>query len=176
MTTHVGGGGRIRKAERPCWECRKRRYACDRSQPSCQKCQKANKDCPGYNDQKPLQWLEPGRVSSRPICKNRPTKVYSRNVSHVPSDKTGTNMDVCIRELDVEPNQDYAAQRKDVDHSLSNRITRGRPTGTVNQDALHHYRRTRALCAPLYSHLSNDNLELLDAWRYCTWMATFARR
>lgn len=164
----------FRKADRACWECRKRRYACDRSQPSCKKCQQTSKDCPGYNDQKPLQWLEPGRVSLRPICKNRPTKVYSRNISHVPSGKKALNMEVCINVLNIATDQDDAAQTKDVDHANSNRITR--PNGTADQDALHHCRRTRALRAPPYGHLSNDKLELLDAWRYCRFMMLYALR
>jgi hypothetical protein len=38
---------------------------CDFALPSCKKCQKGGKACPGYDPQKPLQWLAPGKVTSR---------------------------------------------------------------------------------------------------------------
>jgi hypothetical protein len=38
---------------------------CDFTLPSCKKCEKAGKDCPGYNPQKPLHWVAPGKVTSR---------------------------------------------------------------------------------------------------------------
>lgn len=78
------------RANRQCWECHKRRYACDRTLPSCKKCQKANKDCPGYNDQKPLLWIQPGRVSLRPKSKNRPTKFYGELGKHSVDDDVGS--------------------------------------------------------------------------------------
>lgn len=51
--------------KRQCWECLRRRLVCDFTLPSCKKCQKAGKTCPGYDPQKPLQWLAPGKVTSR---------------------------------------------------------------------------------------------------------------
>jgi hypothetical protein len=51
--------------KRQCWECLRRRLVCDFAVPSCKKCQKGGKDCPGYDPQKPLQWLAPGKVTSR---------------------------------------------------------------------------------------------------------------
>ena len=51
--------------KRQCWECLRRRLVCDFALPSCKKCQKAGKACPGYGPQKPLQWLAPGKVTSR---------------------------------------------------------------------------------------------------------------
>lgn len=162
-----------RKAGRPCWECRKRRYACDRGQPSCKKCQQANKNCPGYNDQKPLQWLQPGRVSLRPVCKNRPTKVYSRNVSHVSSDEKAINTDIRIQVLNRPPKQDNKAHTKYGAQVSSNRILKVQPTTTVDQEAPHHHQ-AQFRCASLYIPLSNDNLEVLDAWRYCRFMVDHA--
>ncbi|PSN72315.1 hypothetical protein BS50DRAFT_569829 [Corynespora cassiicola Philippines] len=53
------------KAKRQCWECLKRRLVCDHTLPHCKKCQKAGKECPGYDEQKPLQWVTPGKVTSR---------------------------------------------------------------------------------------------------------------
>lgn len=53
------------KASRQCWECLKRRIVCDYALPSCKKCIKKGKECPGYDSKKPLQWLEPGKVTSR---------------------------------------------------------------------------------------------------------------
>ncbi|OAG16175.1 hypothetical protein CC77DRAFT_390393 [Alternaria alternata] len=70
----AGSGERI--ADRQCWECLKRRLVCDRTLPLCKKCPKAGKECPGYNEQKPLQWLEPGKVSLRPRKRNSPPKKF----------------------------------------------------------------------------------------------------
>ena len=66
-----------KKATRQCWECLKRRLVCDRSSPHCKKCTKTGKDCPGYDEQKPLQWIEPGKVTSRRSKKDNPPKVYT---------------------------------------------------------------------------------------------------
>jgi hypothetical protein len=52
------------KADVACWECRKRRLVCDQILPSCRKCRRAGRDCPGYSQQRPLQWIEPGKVTS----------------------------------------------------------------------------------------------------------------
>jgi hypothetical protein len=64
------------KATRQCWECLKRRLVCDHSIPHCKKCQKAGKECPGYDKQKPLQWVQPGKVTSRRGKKDSPPKLY----------------------------------------------------------------------------------------------------
>ncbi|KAL1596423.1 hypothetical protein SLS60_009069 [Paraconiothyrium brasiliense] len=53
------------KATRQCWECLKRRLVCDCTLPHCKKCIKKGGECPGYDAQKPLQWVEPGKVTSR---------------------------------------------------------------------------------------------------------------
>lgn len=66
-----------KKATRQCWECLKRRLVCDHTLPHCKKCIKAGKDCPGYDEQKPLQWVEPGKVTSRRRKKNGASKVYT---------------------------------------------------------------------------------------------------
>jgi hypothetical protein len=65
------------KAMRQCWECLKRRLVCDHTLPHCKKCQKADKDCPGYDDQKPLQWVEPGKVTSRRRKKDTSCTIYT---------------------------------------------------------------------------------------------------
>lgn len=54
-----------KKAVRQCWECLKRRLVCDNALPHCMKCQKAGRQCSGYDDAKPLQWIQPGKVTSR---------------------------------------------------------------------------------------------------------------
>lgn len=64
-------------ATRQCWECLKRRLVCDHTLPHCNKCIKAGKDCPGYDERKPLQWVEPGKVTSRRRKKDCPPKVYT---------------------------------------------------------------------------------------------------
>jgi hypothetical protein len=53
------------KATRQCWECLKRRLVCDKTLPRCKKCQKHGRQCSGYDDAKPLQWLQPGKVTVR---------------------------------------------------------------------------------------------------------------
>ncbi|KAH7091343.1 fungal-specific transcription factor domain-containing protein [Paraphoma chrysanthemicola] len=68
------------KATRQCWECLKRRLVCDHTLPHCKKCQKAGKECPGYDEQKPLQWVEPGKVTSRRRKKNSPPTIYTAPV------------------------------------------------------------------------------------------------
>jgi hypothetical protein len=65
-----------KKATRQCWECLKRRLVCDHTLPHCTKCQKAGKECPGYDEQKPLQWIQPGKVTSRRRKKDCPPKIY----------------------------------------------------------------------------------------------------
>lgn len=65
------------KAKRQCWECQKRRLVCDLTLPSCTKCIKAGKTCPGYNEQKPLRWNQTGQVTSKQKKKNAHPKIYS---------------------------------------------------------------------------------------------------
>ncbi|KAI4943390.1 hypothetical protein J4E91_009299 [Alternaria rosae] len=83
-------GDRI--AARQCWECFKRRLVCDRTLPSCKKCTKTGKKCPGYNEQKPLQWVEPGIVTlrrkkkeSRPTTSTISTRKSGRIAPAIPS-------------------------------------------------------------------------------------------
>ena len=66
-----------KKATRQCWECLKRRLVCDHTLPHCQKCQKNGKQCPGYDEQKPLEWIQTGKVNSRRRKKNIPPKIYT---------------------------------------------------------------------------------------------------
>jgi hypothetical protein len=66
-----------KKANRQCWECLKRRLVCDHTLPHCKKCQKLGKECPGYDDQKPLHWIQPGTVTCRRRKKDSPPKVYT---------------------------------------------------------------------------------------------------
>jgi hypothetical protein len=65
------------KATRQCWECKRRRLVCDHTLPLCKKCAKAGRECPGYDEQKPVRWLKPGEVTVRPRKKNSPPKVYA---------------------------------------------------------------------------------------------------
>jgi hypothetical protein len=66
-----------RKATRQCWDCLKRRLVCDHTLPHCKKCQKAGRECSGYDEQKPLQWIETGKVTSRRRKKDSPPKLYT---------------------------------------------------------------------------------------------------
>ncbi|KAF4461505.1 C6 zinc finger domain-containing [Fusarium albosuccineum] len=49
---------------KPCWECSRRRLACDFGRPGCKKCQTRDIECPGYG-KKPLKWLQPGQTRSK---------------------------------------------------------------------------------------------------------------
>lgn len=53
------------KAPRHCWGCVKRRIVCDRTLPQCTKCLRTGRECPGYAEQKPLQWVQDRKVTSR---------------------------------------------------------------------------------------------------------------
>ncbi|KAF2846081.1 hypothetical protein T440DRAFT_247554 [Plenodomus tracheiphilus IPT5] len=53
------------RATKQCWECLKRRLVCDFTFPHCRKCHKTGKVCPGYDEQKPLQWVQNGKITSR---------------------------------------------------------------------------------------------------------------
>jgi hypothetical protein len=72
------------RATRQCWECLKRRLVCDHTLPHCKKCQKAGKECPGYDEQKPLQWVQPGKVTSRRRKKDSPPKIYTVPTKEAP--------------------------------------------------------------------------------------------
>ncbi|KAF1920812.1 hypothetical protein BDU57DRAFT_509254 [Ampelomyces quisqualis] len=52
-------------APRHCWGCVKRRVVCDRTLPQCTKCLRTGIECPGYAEQKPLQWVQDRKVTSR---------------------------------------------------------------------------------------------------------------
>jgi hypothetical protein len=46
-----------------CWTCRRRRWKCDRTLPSCRKCATAEQHCLGYAKERPLRWTN--SVASR---------------------------------------------------------------------------------------------------------------
>ncbi|KAF2634133.1 hypothetical protein P280DRAFT_512122 [Massarina eburnea CBS 473.64] len=60
------------KAKRQCWACLKQRLVCDFTMPHCKKCVMNGRECPGYGDQKPLQWVPTGKVTSRRRRKEAP--------------------------------------------------------------------------------------------------------
>jgi hypothetical protein len=53
------------KAPRHCWGCIKRRIVCDRTLPQCTKCLRTGRECPGYAEQKPLQWVQDRKITSK---------------------------------------------------------------------------------------------------------------
>jgi hypothetical protein len=88
-----------KSATRQCWECLKRRLVCDHTLPHCKKCIKAGKECPGYDEQKPLQWVEPGKVTSRRRKKDSPPKVYTiRPIDHGPIAPIVSSLPVLLSE------------------------------------------------------------------------------
>jgi hypothetical protein len=94
-----------KKATRQCWECLKRRLVCDHTIPHCKKCQKAGRECSGYDDAKPLQWVETGMVTSRRGKNNCPPKVYT-----VPSTQDGQS----IRKVGPSPDIPSPTDEEDV--------------------------------------------------------------
>lgn len=66
---------REKKADKQCWDCLKRRLVCDRTIPRCRKCQNGGKQCLGYGEEKPLQWVPVGKITAR----------RSKNSSTLPS-------------------------------------------------------------------------------------------
>jgi len=97
-------------AARQCWECFKRRLVCDRTLPLCRKCTKTGKECPGYSDQKPLQWVEPGHVTIRPKKKKEcrlPTSAIREGkpeklapiISNEPFAAPEVSRDACLPEI-----------------------------------------------------------------------------
>lgn len=54
------------REKRHCWECMRRRLVCDSAPGACNKCKNRGVVCPGYDDKKPLKWLTPGKVLSKP--------------------------------------------------------------------------------------------------------------
>jgi hypothetical protein len=90
-------------ASRQCWNCFKRRLVCDRTLPHCKKCTKAGKECPGYDEQKPLQWVQTGKVTSRKRKTDASPLVYtaaSRNAGRPDSEDSEQTLVSC---LDVAP-------------------------------------------------------------------------
>ncbi|KAK5993517.1 Phomenoic acid biosynthesis cluster-specific transcriptional regulator-like protein [Cladobotryum mycophilum] len=51
------------KPSEACWECLRRKVACDGTHPICTTCRSTGIVCPGYGDNRPLTWLPMGRVS-----------------------------------------------------------------------------------------------------------------
>lgn len=100
------------KPTHPCWECRKRRLVCDNSQPTCKKCEKSGKACPGYGDQKPLQWLEPGLIQKTQYRSStrKDRRAHARKSSKADdssSQKLSTSSDANTTRSSSRPNPAY---------------------------------------------------------------------
>ncbi|RFU78154.1 hypothetical protein TARUN_4086 [Trichoderma arundinaceum] len=57
--------------QQQCWECLRRRLACDGCHPVCDCCRSAGIVCPGYEDRRPLTWVTPGNVTVTRIRRSR---------------------------------------------------------------------------------------------------------
>lgn len=88
-----------KRATRQCWECLKRRLVCDYTLPHCKKCQKAGRECSGYDDQKPIRWVEPGKTTSRRRKKESPPNTCTTEAKHVTTCITERSM----REKEPQP-------------------------------------------------------------------------
>ena len=80
----------VEKANRQCWDCLKRRLVCDFTLPHCKKCSKNGRQCSGYDEKKPLQWVEPGHILSRkrrkPPPKEQATTMRSPRIRELEKD------------------------------------------------------------------------------------------
>ncbi|KAI8938311.1 hypothetical protein NX059_005963 [Plenodomus lindquistii] len=79
-----------KKADKQCWECLKRRLVCDHTLPHCGKCQAAGRKCPGYGEQKPLQWVQIGKITSRRSKKEAGKRLYLTSQPHIDPLPAGT--------------------------------------------------------------------------------------
>ena len=67
------------------------RLVCDRTLPHCKKCGKNGRECPGYNDHKPVQWVANGVVTSRRRKKgDSANELHSEQGSEPPQPATTT--------------------------------------------------------------------------------------
>ncbi|KAI1120599.1 hypothetical protein F5Y10DRAFT_289518 [Nemania abortiva] len=64
-TGSATGQGETTPPRRHCWECLRRRLVCDSARPVCNRCRASGIVCPGYGEQQPLRWVQPGRVTAR---------------------------------------------------------------------------------------------------------------
>ncbi|KAF9880262.1 C6 zinc finger domain protein [Colletotrichum karsti] len=60
----AAGGGRGRK--KSCWECQRRGKVCDSARPVCSNCKLNSIVCPGYENIRPLTWVAPNMVTTKP--------------------------------------------------------------------------------------------------------------
>ncbi len=104
-------------ATRQCWDCLKRRLVCDYTVPHCKKCQKAGRQCSGYDDAKPLQWVQPGNVTSR----RRKKKGESSPKACTGKSYTNSGDDYVCVSTDYEPS--LAAWEEDQIVHLGNQAT-----------------------------------------------------
>ncbi|KAI0097566.1 hypothetical protein GGR51DRAFT_566416 [Nemania sp. FL0031] len=58
-----------------CWECLRRRLVCDSARPVCNRCRSNGIVCPGYGEQQPLRWVQPGRVTARNRNRRQPKAI-----------------------------------------------------------------------------------------------------
>ncbi|RHZ46226.1 uncharacterized protein CDV56_104462 [Aspergillus thermomutatus] len=68
----------------------KRIPSCDFSRPGCNKCYTAGVECPGYDDKKPLKWVTPCEVTSRPRKK---TVQQTSTKQHVSRDRSDSQVE-----------------------------------------------------------------------------------
>jgi hypothetical protein len=110
------------KATRQCWDCLKRRLVCDNTLPHCMKCQKAGRQCSGYDDAKPLQWIQPGKVTSRRRRKKDGSSPKTYTIEPTANSETRTCQDANVPEQKLcKPmhEEDYICEPVDYEAALS---------------------------------------------------------
>lgn len=143
---------------RQCWECLRRRWVCDAARPVCNKCRAAGIVCPGYNDQKPLTWLAPGRVTSR----------TRRQQNSRPSKTAGTKKAAVGNGGDAKPGPQRKAEQKPVMENEEAADDSSRalvPAGSANGTETVALEASPKVTGGL--RLRTDTSDVVEAVQYC---------
>ncbi|KAI1147853.1 hypothetical protein F4825DRAFT_126473 [Nemania diffusa] len=123
---------------RHCWECLRRRLVCDSVRPVCNRCRTSGIVCPGYGEQRPLRWVQPGRVAIR--HRRRPKARVSQSAS-------AKRRDADHADADGETATDADADADvDADVAYETALMRRRFSGWMEPKALHALMRYDISC------------------------------
>ena len=131
-----------------CWDCIRRRLVCDSGRPSCNRCQTAQIECSGYGEKKPVKFLEPGVVLSRPRKKKQCANGNRRSNGDPAANTSQTTLQ------EKEPNECLAV---DVKHDPQMHVS-GKSLSTS---------RSRQTPGIAYEKLRTDSDDIIEAVTYC---------
>lgn len=105
-----------------CWECVRRRLVCDSGRPGCNRCKIASIDCTGYGAKKPVKFLEPGLVLSRPRKNKSGANQNGRINDHAATKRYHKNKaDMCL-DVDLKVDQELQVGCKALDTGLDRQM------------------------------------------------------